>query len=105
MGPTISFLPSPMPTYSGGCTNTNAGATDSYGDDCLYYDSWEMFCGYYDDEDFTADEMCCSCGGGEGGATPAPTTTVTYSGGCTNTNVGATDPFGDGCLDYDSFTS
>ena len=31
----------------------------------------ESWCGSYDDEDFTSDEMCCICGGGS--STPFPT--------------------------------
>ena len=52
------------------CTNTDNGATDSYGDSCEWYDfdEWKAWvdpedCGLYDDEDFTANEMCCECGG------------------------------------------
>ena len=50
---------------STGCTDTNSGTTDSYGDGCEWY-TWETYqeCGFYDDSDFDAVEMCCSCGGG-----------------------------------------
>lgn len=44
-----------------GCINTSAGATDVYGDTCDYYDSNPTDCGAYDDDDFHAEEMCCSC--------------------------------------------
>ena len=39
------------------------GATDSYGDGCEWYDNWPSGCGYYDDDDFDAYEMCCACEG------------------------------------------
>ena len=38
---------------------------DSYGDGCDYYDSNVYDCGRYDDDDFTANQMCCACGGGQ----------------------------------------
>ena len=37
---------------------------DSYGDGCYWYDDFPGGCGSYDHEFFTANEMCCSCGGG-----------------------------------------
>jgi len=39
-------------------------ATDIDGDRCSFYASAEGECGNYDDDDFVANEMCCSCGGG-----------------------------------------
>ncbi len=42
----------------------DTSAEDSYGDGCEYYDHWWDHCGDYDDDDFTANEMCCACGGG-----------------------------------------
>jgi len=48
------------------CTSTANGATDSGDDRCRWYargQNWRE-CGDYDDEDFTANEMCCECGGG-----------------------------------------
>lgn len=53
----------------GGCQDTSNGATDSYGDGCFWYDNYPCGCGYYDDGDFVADDMCCSCGGGATGST------------------------------------
>ena len=50
------------------CVNDDS-TTDSYGDTCSsFYDirAWPEDCGDYDDEDFTASEQCCACGGGEG---------------------------------------
>lgn len=52
----------------GGCQDTTDGATDSYGDGCEWYDNYPCGCGYYDDGDFVADDMCCSCGGGATGS-------------------------------------
>ena len=45
------------------CTDTNAGM-DSGNDGCSWYSMYPEYCGNYDDEDFTASSMCCSCGGG-----------------------------------------
>ena len=44
------------------CQDSDNGATDEYGDSCAswYYDHPED-CGTYDDNDFTAMTMCCSC--------------------------------------------
>ena len=44
------------------CTDTAGDATDSYGDGCEWYDEYPEECGAYDDEDFTAAEVCCACG-------------------------------------------
>ena len=42
---------------------------DSYGDSCSsYYDDNPSGCGVYDDDDFTASELCCACGGGASGS-------------------------------------
>ena len=56
------------------CTDTDDGAADPYGDDCDAYTSYPSWCGEYDDNDFTSNEMCCACGGGDDGA---PTSAVT----------------------------
>merc|ERR1712032_303567 len=40
------------------------GATDKDGDGCRFYASHSDECGKHDVEDFIANEMCCSCGGG-----------------------------------------
>ena len=50
--------------------------TGVYESDCTVYEKSSEYCGYYDDEDFTASEQCCACGGGEGG-TPKPTSLPT----------------------------
>ena len=44
-----------------GCTDSANGATDSGGDGCFWYINREGVCGNYDDEDFTANVMCCVC--------------------------------------------
>ena len=44
------------------CQDTNNGATDVDGDDCEYYNEESPEdCGGYDDDDFTANTMCCVC--------------------------------------------
>ena len=69
-----------------GCVDTEDGATDSAGDNCAaWYDSYSSYLGDrctninggatdYDDDDFTAADMCCSCDGGYRAPTPKPTT-------------------------------
>ena len=48
------------------CVNDDS-TTDRVGDTCSdWYDSKPEDCGDDDDEDFTASEQCCACGGGEG---------------------------------------
>ena len=50
--------------------------TDSGRDTCSsYYDRFPGSCGNYDDDDFTASERCCACGGGLYGGSLAPTVT------------------------------
>ena len=40
------------------------GVFDTYGDNCTwYYHSIGIGCGDYDDDDFTANTMCCACKG------------------------------------------
>ena len=41
------------------------GRVDSYGYVCDGYVGYADDCGGYDDSDFTSNEMCCACGGGE----------------------------------------
>jgi hypothetical protein len=74
------------------CANTNYGATDWTYDDCSWYDLFPSSCGNYDDDDFWASDMCCSCGGGSG-----------HGNGCTDANYGATDVTYDDCAWYDSY--
>ena len=49
-----------------GCTDSANGATDDGGDGCFWYIEREELCGLYDDEDFTADVMCCVCKASDG---------------------------------------
>lgn len=62
------------PTMAVPCEDTANGATDSWGDDCAWYDDHPTGCGQYDDDDFTANDMCCVCGGGRpvNPTTPSP---------------------------------
>ena len=47
------------------CVEGDYGATDPYGDGCAAYVGNPSWCGpTYDDDDFSADVMCCECGGG-----------------------------------------
>ena len=75
------------------CENSNNGATDSYGDNCSWYDYYPDGCGQYDTSSFDAHAMCCACAG-------HPTNNV-YDATCTNSDNGATDAYGDGCEWYD----
>lgn len=44
------------------CVNSDGAAIDVDGDACAAYQAG--WCGYYDDSDFSANDMCCTCGGG-----------------------------------------
>ena len=96
--------PSPAPTaeqFDWGCTNSANGATNGYGWGCAFYSYYSSFyCTYeywwsgevyYDDDDFTAVDMCCACSA----PTMSPTVPTCYS-----TDAGALDPYGDDCDDY-----
>ena len=73
---------------TGDCSNTAYGAKDKYGSGCNFYNNNPSWCGGGDDDsDFSSDEMCCGCGGGD-------------TAGCSNLDNGATDPYGDGCPIY-----
>ena len=52
------------PTVAEVCFNTNHDATDNSYDGCEWYSTRTSSCGDYDDDDFSAKEMCCGCGGG-----------------------------------------
>jgi hypothetical protein len=50
------------------CTDLDEGTSgDDYGDTCADYANNKQWCGIasYDDDDFTADTLCCACGGGQ----------------------------------------
>jgi hypothetical protein len=68
----------------------DAGVTDSTGDSCNSYDDYPTFCGNYDDSDFSSEDMCCGCGGGDKGS-------------CVDADTGITDLTGDSCNSYDDY--
>jgi hypothetical protein len=70
-------------------TDTAYGESDSFGDACDWYDSNPGSCGVFDTDYFSAEDMCCSCGGGY------------RQGQCYDTNYGAGDATDDGCWYYD----
>ena len=50
------------------CRDLDNGALDSDGKNCLYYTEAAdgvSRCGTKDDTDFIANEMCCTCSGGD----------------------------------------
>jgi len=49
---------------SSSCSSKDYGATDKGSYDCKLGYALPNYCGFYDDEDFTAGRMCCECGGG-----------------------------------------
>ena len=63
--PSPTPVPTPVPCPLV-CSDTNGRATDYFGDDCTEYTNANshLYCGYYDDDDFTSELMCCACGGG-----------------------------------------
>merc|ERR1719271_1394417 len=63
----------PAPT----CEN-DFSTTGLYDLDCTHFDHYPSYCGYYDDEDFTASLQCCGCGGFLG-KTLAPTISLAPS--------------------------
>ena len=76
--PTLTLAPTPAPTPAPtiSCIDTDFSATDSWNDNCA---SWYIYASRctssYDDYDFTAYDLCCTCGGGMD-RTPPPTTPV-----------------------------
>jgi len=95
---------------SGDCVDTDNGATDPYGDGCAAYNDYPSWCGNYDDDDFLSMEMCCICGGGEGGAGSddgGSDDAGSDDGGedCEDSDNGATDPYGDDCAAYANYPS
>lgn len=86
--PAPTFIPStlsPTGENDGPCEDSNGDATDAYGDGCAWYEENPTGCGMYDDDDFTATEVCCVCGSN-----------------CEDSAGGATDSYGDGCEWYES---
>ena len=47
-----------------GCTSSDDGAADTYGAGCGDYAANRDWCGKYDSEEFTSDDMCCACPNG-----------------------------------------
>ena len=45
--------------------DTNGDLSDSTGDTCSWYMTNQSACGIYDYGDFSANDMCCACGGGD----------------------------------------
>ena len=43
------------------CVDSEGDALDSTWDGCAGYWNWPSLCGAFDDDDFTASEMCCAC--------------------------------------------
>ena len=98
------------------CANANAGAVDSDGDDCRYYDAFPSDCGIYDDDTFSASAMCCACGGGQEAfdaeSVIPPLGEHTWemycssdSSICTDSADGVGDSGGDGCEYYWGYPS
>ena len=87
----------PFNTASETCEHTSETHLDIEGDTCTHYRKYYLGqgCdGTYDDDDFTASEMCCGCSGGS-----APTTSA-----CVDTELDARDRRGAKCYNgnYDS---
>ena len=74
--PSISPAPTPSPTS---CFDTDDGAFSGDGvSTCAsWYDSNPNDCGGFDDFDFSANDMCCVCGGGSASASPTGAPTIT----------------------------
>ena len=54
----------------GSCIDTDNGAKNSYYNGCDRYAAYPNWCGSYDESDFSSNEMCCACGGGNTGNIP-----------------------------------
>lgn len=51
-------------TWGEGVCTSDADFTDSYGDDCSWYDDVPSDCGVYDTTTDVSADSCCACGGG-----------------------------------------
>ena len=72
------------------CMDTNNGLLDRSLDGCDWYVATPGHCGgEHDTDDFSVQEMCCTCGGGQQSV-------------CRNTNGDFTDSAADGCEWYDA---
>ena len=79
------------------CTDSNGWGADIGGDGCDWYIGLEEYCGWYDDSDFHANEMCCTC------QTDYAMNLQAQS--CYDVSFGAEDSTGDGCEWYDAYPS
>ena len=79
----------------GGCRSTDFNPLDGIrladtdGDGCDYYERFPEDCGYWDTDDFSADDLCCACGGGE-----------SFDIHDDDDNGEKADRYGDNCADY-----
>lgn len=82
------------------CANTEGDGRDWGGDDCSWYVDYQSWCGYYDDADFTASEMCCACQDVQS----VVAWNLSYTEDCSDTDewLGVADSWGDGCEWYDN---
>ena len=102
--PTITPAPTAMP-----CVNDDS-TTDMYGYTCSGFseshpDYYPSFCGELDDDDFTASEQCCACGGGLAEDTFAPTTTPAPTAAPCVDDLTTTDAYSADCLYYEYYPS
>lgn len=82
---------------TGTCWSTDFASTgDITNDGCSWYNEYPDSCGLFDDDDFFANTMCCSCGGGNRQA-------VDGHPFCDNTNFDFRDTTGDDCSWYDNY--
>ena len=50
--------------FKGECQDSDDGKTDRRQKNCKsYYDKYPIDCGKFDDDDFSANSMCCACKG------------------------------------------
>ena len=75
--------------YDPGSCVDDRTTTDSFGDDCAWYECNQGECGAYDDRDFAARDQCCACGGGHARPSASDDDTKKPS---------ASDDGGDGCV-------
>ena len=60
----LAQKPVAMNLQSDTCADNEGDALDSTWDGCAGYWNWQSLCGAFDDDDFTASDLCCACGGG-----------------------------------------
>ena len=69
-----TFSPTRAPSV---CFDTDNGATDRDNDGCDAYANNPSWCGVFDDDNFSSNDMCCVCGGGSSSAFPTQAPTLT----------------------------